>query len=164
MVTCSVHWSANLMAVPKDLDASAQDRDTRIGSGMQALAALVDSRLASLDVSAMAPSDDRGLAPLVGALAPLVTLCDKSGTSHNGKLYHIWMEIHIWSAVKGSCFLSQVDSTLAARWFWKPCFSDLKSLHLELSREMATLLMDYDSCMYSSWFACSTGRGEERNK
>jgi len=65
----------------------------------------------------------------------------------------IWMEIHVWGAEKGSCFLSQVDSTSAAGWIRKSSFSDLDPLHLELSRELATLLMDHDSCVYSQWFA-----------
>jgi len=59
----------------------------------------------------------------------------------------IWMEIHIWGTEKGSCFLSQVDSTSAAGWIYKSSFSDLNPLHLELSRELATLLMDHSQCI-----------------
>jgi len=65
----------------------------------------------------------------------------------------IWMEIHMWGAEKGSCFLSQVDSTSVAGWIRKSSFLDLDPLHLELSWELATLLMDHDSCVYSQWFA-----------
>jgi len=62
------------------------------------------------------------------------------------------MEIHVWGAKRGSCFLSQVDSTSAAGWIRKSSFLDLDPLHLELSQELATLLMDHDLCVYSQWF------------
>jgi len=64
----------------------------------------------------------------------------------------IWMDIHMWHAEPGSCFLSQVDSTSAAGWMRKSSFSDATPLHLELSRDLATLIMDHDSCLYSQWF------------
>jgi len=64
----------------------------------------------------------------------------------------IWMDIHVWHAELGSCFLSQVDSTSAAGWMRKSRFSDAMHLHLELSHELATLIMGHDSCLYSQWF------------
>jgi len=34
----------------------------------------------------------------------------------------------------------------------KSSFSNAMPLHLELSRELATLIMGHDSCLYSQWF------------
>jgi len=63
------------------------------------------------------------------------------------------MEILVWGAKRGSCFLSQVDSMSAAGLIHKSSFLDLDPLHLKLSRELATLSMDHDLCVYSQWLA-----------
>jgi hypothetical protein len=64
----------------------------------------------------------------------------------------IWMDIHIGSAPRGSCFLSQTDSTSAAGWIRKSNFSDVHPLHLKVARETATTIMEHDSTVYSQWF------------
>jgi len=71
--------------------------------------------------------------------------------------HHMDGDPHLGDRERGSCFLSQVDSMLAAGWICKssklfgPAWT--LTLHLELSRELATLLMDHDLCVYSQWFA-----------
>jgi len=64
----------------------------------------------------------------------------------------IRIDIHVWHAEPGSCFLSHVDSTSAAGWMRKSSFSDATPIHLELSCDLMTLIMDHDSCLYSQWF------------
>ena len=64
----------------------------------------------------------------------------------------LWMEILVGNAPRGSCFLSQTDSTSAAGWLRKSSFNDRDPLHLEVARATASLIMDHHSCLYSQWF------------
>jgi len=62
-----VHWAADIAAKTNEPATTVQDDGTGISPKMQAPAALVDIKSASLDVSATALSDGRGLPPSVGA-------------------------------------------------------------------------------------------------
>jgi hypothetical protein len=58
------------------------------------------------------------------------------------------MDIHVGNAAKGSCFLSQIDSTLAVGWILKSNFEDVHPMHLQVARAMAELIMGHDSTVY----------------
>jgi hypothetical protein len=65
--------------------------------------------------------------------------------------FTLWMEILVSKPPHSLCFLSQMDSTSAVGWLQKSSFDDWEPLHLEITRAMATLIMDLNSCLYSQW-------------
>jgi hypothetical protein len=52
------------------------------------------------------------------------------------------------------CILSQSDSTSAIGWLCKSNFSDSIDTVIQMvtTRQLATLILDSQSCLYSQWF------------
>jgi len=66
----------------------------------------------------------------------------------------IWVEIKVNQIKFEDCILSQTDNTLAAGWLRKSNFAEDTDEFIQLTtaRQLAALLIDTKSCIYSQWF------------
>jgi hypothetical protein len=70
-------------------------------------------------------------------------------------LINIWIDILMDDIPPESCILSQTDSSTAAGWLRKSNFTDDVNsvVQLTTARQLATLTIKANSCLYSQWFA-----------
>ncbi len=70
-------------------------------------------------------------------------------------MINIWVDIINDDVPAESCFLSQTDSSSAAGWLRKSNFADKTETMVQLTtaRQLATLVINAKSCIYSQWFA-----------
>jgi hypothetical protein len=70
-------------------------------------------------------------------------------------IINIWIDIIVGDVPPESCFLSQTDSSTATGWLRKSNFADESETAVQLTsaRQLVSLVMNTDSCLYSQWFA-----------
>jgi hypothetical protein len=70
-------------------------------------------------------------------------------------LITIWVDILNSKISQEDCILSQMDSATANGWLRKSNFSDPDDevAQLMTARQLAKLVMNSQSCLYSQWFA-----------
>jgi len=66
----------------------------------------------------------------------------------------IWIDVLDNKILPEDCILSQTDSTSATGWLRKSNFTDAEdsSIHLVTARQLATIIIDSNACLYSQWF------------
>jgi hypothetical protein len=72
----------------------------------------------------------------------------------------VWVDIKAGLILPEDCLLSQTYSSASAGWLRKTNFTnDLdEDIQLSTARKLATLLIDFQCCIYSQWFS-----GDENN-
>ena len=69
-------------------------------------------------------------------------------------LINIWIDYINGNILPESCILSQSDSTSASGWLKKSNFCDKDDVFIQLTtaRQIATIILESESCLYSQWF------------